>query len=119
MVQNLRRRAHRWALDRVPALRLADPEDPPGLHDRAADNWRPLLAIADDAGGLLAGEGSARGAALSNGEDEDSSVRVQLLADVRSAFASRKTDRLFTEDLLAELTSDESRPWGEWREGGP
>jgi Protein of unknown function (DUF3631) len=27
-----------------------EPEMPPGLHNRAADNWRVLLAIADDLG---------------------------------------------------------------------
>ena len=31
-------------------LRVADPPVPAELHDRAADNWRPLLAIADAAG---------------------------------------------------------------------
>jgi hypothetical protein len=47
----LARRCARWALDNVARLRGADPPVPAELHDRAADNWRPLLAIADLAGG--------------------------------------------------------------------
>ncbi|HEV3455933.1 MAG TPA: DUF3631 domain-containing protein [Thermoanaerobaculia bacterium] len=45
--EELRRRAARWAADHLAALRGADPEMPGELDDRAADNWRPLLAIAD------------------------------------------------------------------------
>ena len=37
--------------DHASELREADPVVPPELHDRAADNWRPLLAIADLVGG--------------------------------------------------------------------
>ncbi|MEK7838677.1 MAG: DUF3631 domain-containing protein, partial [candidate division NC10 bacterium] len=35
----------------VDRLRAADPFVPDGVGDRVADNWRPLLAIADAAGG--------------------------------------------------------------------
>ncbi|MCH7551041.1 MAG: DUF3631 domain-containing protein, partial [Proteobacteria bacterium] len=44
------RRAARWAVDNQSALHEADPNTPDALHDRAADNWRPLLAIADCVG---------------------------------------------------------------------
>ena len=47
----LARMAARWASDHLEALRRADPSIPLGLHDRAADNWGPLFAIADEAGG--------------------------------------------------------------------
>src|SRR5262249_19350632 len=47
----LRNRAARWAADNFGALRDPDPQIPRELNDRAADNWRPLLAIADIAGG--------------------------------------------------------------------
>src|SRR5262245_59510974 len=47
----LRRRATRWVADHLAALQAADPAVPAALHDRQADNWRPLLAIADAAGG--------------------------------------------------------------------
>jgi putative DNA primase/helicase len=44
------RRAARWANDHEVELKAADPIVPSQLHDRAADNWRPLLAIADAVG---------------------------------------------------------------------
>ena len=42
----LARRCARWAADHHVVLSDADPEIPTGLHDRACDNWRPLLAAA-------------------------------------------------------------------------
>ena len=47
----LARKARRWADDHMEALRVADPRTPDALHGRAADNWRPLLAVAEVAGG--------------------------------------------------------------------
>ena len=46
----IKRRALRLVKDNESALRDADPTMPDGVHGRAADNWRPLLAIADLAG---------------------------------------------------------------------
>ena len=45
------RQAARWAVDNLDVLRAADPDVPAELHDRAADNWRSMIAIADQAGG--------------------------------------------------------------------
>ena len=47
----VRRQAARWAADNFDNLIDPDPAIPQALNDRAADNWRPLLAIADMAGG--------------------------------------------------------------------
>jgi putative DNA primase/helicase len=49
-LQVLARKMARWAADHEGHLRAADPATE-GLQNRAADNWRPLLAIADAAGG--------------------------------------------------------------------
>lgn len=46
----LGRKASRWAADNIDTLRDADPDVPACLQNRAADNWRPLIAIADAAG---------------------------------------------------------------------
>jgi putative DNA primase/helicase len=45
----LRRKLARWACDNADSLRAISPSVPESLHDRAADNWAPLLAIADTA----------------------------------------------------------------------
>ena len=44
-------KAARWVADHLEDLRSADPDVLWALNDRASDNWRPLLAIADLAGG--------------------------------------------------------------------
>lgn len=49
---DLRKRCEAWAsAATLKSLRDADPAFPSSLEDRAQDNWRPLLAIADLAGG--------------------------------------------------------------------
>ena len=53
-LHTLARKAVRWAADNLDVLRGAEP-DVGKLFNRVADNWRPLLAIADVAGGRLAG----------------------------------------------------------------
>jgi len=48
----------RWALDNRATVQGAEPVLPGALDDRASDNWRPLLALADAAGGKWPSEES-------------------------------------------------------------
>ena len=57
----LRRKAARWADDNFAKLTDPEPNIPEALNDRAADNWRPLLAIAELACARLAATGAGRG----------------------------------------------------------
>ncbi len=41
----------RWGQDHAAGVAAIDPEVPTGLHDRAVDNWRPLLALSEAVGG--------------------------------------------------------------------
>src|SRR5262245_34781035 len=112
----LRRKAARWAADNFDNLTDPEPAIPDALNDRAADNWRPLLAIADLAGGDWPRR--ARDAAhLLSGEQDDSAVNVGLLADIRGALGDR--DEMKSADLVAALVADPERPWAEWRGGKP
>ena len=89
--QELGRKAARWTADSARALRDADPAVPTELNDRAADNWRPLLAIADQAGGPWPEK--ARRAALELSAvkaGEADTMRTLLLADIRGVFAEEK-----------------------------
>ncbi|HVR10578.1 MAG TPA: DUF3631 domain-containing protein [Thermoanaerobaculia bacterium] len=115
---DLRRRAARWAADHLDELRAADPELPKELNDRAADNWRPLLAIADAAGGEWH-ERARKAAMVLSGvvADGEESIRELLLGDIRDAFGER--DEIFTVDLLDCLCAREERPWPEWKAGRP
>ncbi len=119
-IADMPRRAARWSGDHLEELRRADPETPAGLHDRAADNWRPLLAIADVAAGTWPERARHAAILLSGGEaGKDSSARVQLLTDLRDAFQRRGADRLFTDALLEDLVAREDRPWAEWTANRP
>ena len=111
----LRSQAARWAADNFD--KLADPDpNMPDLNDRAADNWRPLLAIADLAGGTWPKE-ARRAACLLSGEEQDGAIGVELLRDIRSAFGY--DDVIRSSDLVAKLTADPERPWAEWKHGRP
>lgn len=107
----LRRKAARWVSDNMPSLTEADPDIPEYLLNRAADNWRPLLAIAD----LIGGEwpGVARKIAKETIE-EDSSHRTQLLFDIKGVFEDQAVDRMASSDLCEALGQMEDRPWAEW-----
>jgi putative DNA primase/helicase len=116
---DLCRRAARWAADNDAVLRRADPAMPEGLNDRAMDNWRHLVAIADRAGGAWPERARAAALALSAGEDDTTSTRTMLLADIRDAFNEIGNDRISSAELAERLARLEHRPWPEWRHGKP
>jgi hypothetical protein len=118
-------RARRSAADaeplraRLESLSVRVPTEttvPAELHDRAADSWEPLLAIAEAAGGGWSE--SARRAAihLSGRNDGQLSIGARLLGDVRAVFGGASA-ALATADLLARLHAIEDAPWSEWGHG--
>ena len=76
------------------ALAAADPEVPTALHDRQADNWRPLLAIADLAGGDWPARARAAARADAPDADADDAAGIELLADIERIFAVVSADHL-------------------------
>ena len=114
--KSLRSQAARWAADNFDKLVDPDPAVPEVLNDRAADNWRPLLAIADLAGGTWP-EDARRAACTLSGEEEDGAVNVELLRDIRVAFGDAEVIR--SADLIEKLIADPERPWAEWSHGRP
>lgn len=116
-LQLLARREARWAADTFESLRRADPAMPAGLANRAADNWRPLLAIADAAGGQWPARVREVASRTINPAQ---SLRERLLADIRTIFNARVTageryyDRLASTDLAAALHALEGAPWPEF-----
>jgi Protein of unknown function (DUF3631) len=111
------RKAMRWVADNDDALRDADP-DVGELQNRVADNWRPLLAVADVAGGEWPRRmwEIATAAVAARAEQ---SIKVQLLTDIKAAFEAKGTDRLTSESLTEFLVKLEDRPWVEWKGGRP
>jgi Protein of unknown function (DUF3631)/Bifunctional DNA primase/polymerase, N-terminal len=107
----LRQKATRWAADNFDKLADPDPQVPDVLNDRAADNWRPLLAIAD----LAEGEWPKRAreaACTLSGDGHEAVSDVELLRDIRTAFGD--LDVITSADLVAALTADPERPWATW-----
>src|SRR5690606_6438562 len=90
------------------------------LHDRAADNWRPLIAIADAAGGDWP-ERARRAARILSGaaDPADDPPAIQLLGDLRALFEARGVDRLASAEIVESLAKMEDRPWPEWKAGRP
>jgi len=114
--ETLRGRAARWAQDHSNELVDADPDVPEALHDRAADNWRPLLAIADLVGGHWPQLARQAACALT-GAEQDGAVNVTLLSDIKTAFGDAEVIR--SADLVAKLTADPESPWAEYSRGKP
>jgi putative DNA primase/helicase len=99
-------------------VRVARPEIPGSLSDRAADNWEALLAIADAAGGNWPQAAREAAKALSDTEGEDSH-RVLLLADIRDYFEETGNTIAPSSDLLMHLNDLETRPWSTWHRDNP
>jgi hypothetical protein len=117
-LHELARKCARWADDHRPFLDL-DPTMPNALHDRAADNWRPLVAIADRAGGQWPQLGRTAALSLAAIGQDDGSFRIVLLGDIRTICSARREPRIATAALLAELVAMEDRSWGDWSSGQP
>jgi putative DNA primase/helicase len=116
----LARRAARWAKDTADALGAADPAMPATIYNRAADNWRPLLAMAELAGGEWPDRSRNAAIELSGTGDDNASTGVLLLGDIRELFyKDPPREVLFTNEILDALQQDENRPWPEWKNGKP
>jgi hypothetical protein len=89
------------------------------LNDRAQDNWEPLLAIADHAGGDWPQLARKAALKISGVEHEAVSLSTELLTDIQTAFYGRNIDRISTVDLLFELVKDEEAPWATYNRGKP
>jgi putative DNA primase/helicase len=112
------RKAARWNVDNAVAIESREPEIPAAIFNRQADNWEPLLAIAEVAGPEIAER--ARAAALAAcGAREDESLGVKLLDDIREAFEAAYKDELPSKELVEALAAMADRPWCECNHGKP
>jgi hypothetical protein len=98
---------------------------PKALHDRACDNWRGLLAIADLAGWdwPLQARAAAQTLSTQGSEQDDQSRGVMLLADIRRVFDDRQkrggadSTRISSTGLVDALVALGDRPWATWFRG--
>jgi hypothetical protein len=87
---------------------------PPGVRDRSAEIWRPLLAIADAAGDHwpTTARDACRHFVLGAGPQVISDG-TRLLADLRHVFTEQATDRMPTSEVLPALIALDESPWGD------
>ena len=100
-------------------MRVADPDVPATLHDRAADCWRPLLAVADRAGGDWPEQARAAAVELSGAEAEDAEAVVELLRDMAEYLTDDDASIIPSADLVAALVAQPDRPWATCATAGP
>jgi hypothetical protein len=88
-----------------------DPQLPAELCHRPADNWRPLIAIADGCNAEWAERAREAAIALSDSQDDD--LGVVLLSHIRDIFGQR--ERLRSAVIVHQLNELPDAPWSEWR----
>lgn len=123
-IEPYRRRVHRerghqirdnlaaWADTVRTQLSGTWPEMPPGIADRDADMWEPLIAVAEAAGGQW--PALARVAAVAFVADSKAanpSLGVRLLSDLRQVFGPHEA--LSTRLILEALMVLEESPWAD------
>jgi hypothetical protein len=102
------------------ALELSDPKLPECAFNRLADNWRPLFAIAEIAGGDWPKRCVDAFTNLTSSADVDAQgVGTMLLADIRDIFDRIEDDPVSVADLVDALVEMEDRPWPEFSHGKP
>ncbi len=117
-LHDLASQAARWTADHKEKLLRLDPTMPDGLFNRRADVWRPLVAIADVAGGGWPERVRAAAVALeSSAADESESITVILFGDIRAAFEQYGDDKMPSAKLAEYLNDMEDRPWPEYGRG--
>jgi Protein of unknown function (DUF3631) len=93
-----------------------DPEPPlpAELDDRAQDNWRVLISIADSFGETW-GERAREAAVALSREYSAADAGVTALAHSRDIFDATSANALLSKQLIAALRAIEDGPWNEWR----
>ena len=119
LFERLASKLARFAQDAAPAVERARPALPEELNDRAQDNWEPLLAIADYAGGNWPQLARHTALKLSGAEQEAVSLPAELLADIQHVFEIRRTEKISTADLITSLCDDDEGPWATYNRGKP
>jgi putative DNA primase/helicase len=120
------RKLARWTADNFAAIKSCEPAMPPAAFNRLGDNWRPLFAIAQIAGGdwpRLALESFNHLATVRtppphpiplpvqssefNSSTVQSSNGSQLISVIRHIFAGSGVDRLSSTQLAEALTAQQ------------
>ncbi len=103
-----------WAESVGSAAGEAFPLLPEVITDRKAEAWKPLIAIADAAGGTWSKRARVASVAdVAATRERVPTLGIRLLSDIREAFKEKNI--LATSDLLEILNSMDEAPWGDLR----
>jgi putative DNA primase/helicase len=127
--RELCRKLARWCIDNWGRLECCDPVLPEGAFNRLADNWRPLFALSEIAGGDWPKRAAVAFNKLTQHEDLDAQgMGVMLLSDIQQIFAGTSPpsaedespvpiERAFSKQLIEWLCDMKDRPWPEAQRG--
>ena len=101
-------------IEELPGIDLCESA---GLHNRLGDNWRPLLAIADLAGGDWPALALAAAKAAADAAVDELGILTHLLTDIREAFGT--AEKMSSADLVDSLLVLEEGPYSELNRGRP
>ncbi|HEY6803387.1 MAG TPA: DUF3631 domain-containing protein [Pyrinomonadaceae bacterium] len=116
--RNLGRKLARFCSESRKRLEGCDPSMPIQSFNRVADNWRPLFAMSEAAGGdwpLRAAQ--AFGQLVSRDEADDHGLGTMLLSDIKVVLDQTNPERIFSRTLVEELCRLTDRPWLEANRG--
>lgn len=114
----LQRKLARFANDHIESLKLIRPEALPAKSDRMADNFEPLLAIAELAGQEWLEKAKKALLAIAGEVLDEASIASSLLMDIREAFQIHGP-KLFSEKIMTHLTQDKEKRWATYNNGKP
>jgi Protein of unknown function (DUF3631) len=88
------------------------PKLPPGIQDREADVWEPLIAVAEAIGAQWPERATQAALALvAESKEDDTSLGIRLLADIRVIFGD--ATELPTKTILDRLCELPESPWAD------
>ena len=115
----VRRKFARWAKDQGGAFAVLRPAHP-ALTNRDADNWEPLLALAQLAGGAWPECTHHAAIAMTDGADDSKTVGEELLTDIREILKRQEgKPHILSSQLLTMLCFDDEAPWATYNRGKP
>lgn len=107
--------------DQSKVLNDPDPELPDELSDRAQDNWRPLVAIADAISADIGKRARAAAKVLVKEQAEfaEEDHGIELLGDIVEVLDEHFAGKTFvdTAELLPKLLALTDKPWKTWSRG--
>ncbi len=117
---DIQRKCLRWAQDRAEEISRVRPNMPLYMGDRTADIWEPLFAIAETISPEWLNRINSAAKALNKSQpnDDEASLRFQLLADIKGIFDEHPSQQMFVSSwLVEELRRLEESPWDEYGYG--